>query len=137
MESKRIWIGIGVVSILLIGALAIERQDPAKIQTITLEEGRLLVRGENLHHVRIVGIPAASEDTTPVEIGQATKEKTWNDTETWTYTPEKVSFLYKEVYAEGFDASGENVGRVELPLFGSNELFNAFFGEGRVVAENL
>lgn len=101
------------------------------IISLTLEKPNFLIKGRGLSKVEVWAIPSGVNiiEKDYVQIGFA--ELGFSDTkeQKWLIPIPREPMLVSEIFAKGFDVSGNLVGKVSLPIAGASDIYRELWLE--------
>ena len=106
-----------------------QNQGQPSITSISVQRPNLTVTGKKLSSVKIYLVPTGSgiNPDTDSTIVSASAINDSNGNQTWNYKyPQNL--LLTSIFAKGYDASGNLVGRVDLPITGASAISDALYG---------
>ncbi|CEP69099.1 Uncharacterized [Moorella glycerini] len=99
----------------------------ASIDSFTIAQPDLVIKGKNLARVEIWAVPTGTGVTEKdyTLLGQASKQAETGGQQVWTFPIPRVTILATEIFARGYDEQGRDASRVSLPVEGVTALNKA------------
>jgi hypothetical protein len=103
----------------------------AELDTFTVEKPNLVLIGNGLSRVEVWAVPTGTgiTDTDHQKLGEATRTNIGTTTdERWVFQIPQNPMLVTEIYAKGFNANGDAVGKLSLDATGATSLHELLWG---------
>lgn len=101
----------------------------AQIESIGIENDEFVIKGSELSTVELWVVPTGTNvtDGQNIKLGNAERTDTGIE-ELWVFPIPKEPLLITGIYAKGFNSRNREVGRVDFPVVGATDIYNALWG---------
>lgn len=102
----------------------------AQIESIGVINDEFVIQGKDLSTVELWVIPSGTEITESqnIKLGNAELQNRSEIGEVWVYPIPKEPLLITGIYAKGFNNRSREIGRVDFPVIGTTDIYNALWG---------